>query len=229
MKKLILGCSLLLFSLNINAEKWHLPSNNQISDAVKWEKPKPKPTINKTNEIINKEVNTKPVEVPKKTSSILAKLPTKKPKPIKSSGDSTTKSNGKDSSSNQFNCFWPTKKGGVTSRYGWRNHPVLRRRIFHKGVDLQTGMNANIYAAENGTVVSAGWKGGYGKTVVIKHVKGYSTLYAHLNDMKVRRGQKIKRGQMIALSGRTGRVTGPHLHFEIRKNGRTLDPLRYKS
>lgn len=125
-----------------------------------------------------------------------------------------------------FNVYWPVTWKGVTSPYGRRFHPVLKRWIGHMGVDLRAHY-VDVKASESGIVKYAGWMSGYGKIVIIRHSKGYETRYAHLNKIKVKKGQRLIRGQLIAESGKTGRVTGPHLHYEIRKNGTPINPMKY--
>jgi len=115
----------------------------------------------------------------------------------------------------------------ITSGYGYRIHPILKYRKFHSGVDLGASYGAPIYAANGGTVLSAGWESGYGNTVVLNHGHGMTTLYAHCSSIKVSRGATVKRGQTIALVGSTGLATGPHLHFEVRINGATVNPANY--
>jgi len=119
------------------------------------------------------------------------------------------------------------KKCTVVSAYGMRNHPVYKRKIFHAGVDIRAKTGTKLHAAADGKVDFAGWIRGYGKIVIIKHAKGYSTRYAHMSDFDVRKGQNVKAGQFIGKSGMTGTVTGPHLHFEVRRYGRTLNPAKY--
>ena len=116
--------------------------------------------------------------------------------------------------------------GRFTSRFGWRRHPILRHRHFHTGVDIAVRYKP-IRAARSGRVVYAGYLGAYGKVVVIRHEGGFKTLYAHLSRIKVRSGSYVKQGQSIAISGNSGRSTGPHLHFEVVKNGRPVNPRRY--
>jgi len=117
----------------------------------------------------------------------------------------------------------------ITSRYGWRIHPVRRRRLYHHGIDLRAGVGSGVYAAMSGKVIYAGRYGGYGRLVIIQHRGGLTTRYGHLLRAKVRVGQKVKRGQLIALSGNSGVSTGPHLHFEVRKEGKTHNPANYIS
>jgi len=115
----------------------------------------------------------------------------------------------------------------ISSPYGYRNHPVLGRTKFHSGVDMAAPGGSNILAAADGTVRSAGWNGGYGYCVVIDHGGGVATLYGHSSKLLVSSGQKVTKGQVIALVGTTGMSTGNHLHFEVLKNGATTDPMAY--
>lgn len=112
---------------------------------------------------------------------------------------------------------WPTNAGWrITSAYGYRIHPVTGQRELHNGTDIAgTGFNSNIYAANDGVVTSAGNYGSYGITVVINHNNGYYTLYSHLNSFTIRVGDVVAKGQVIGKMGRTGRVTGTHLHFSF--------------
>lgn len=115
----------------------------------------------------------------------------------------------------------------ITSPFGWRIHPILGTRRFHTGTDFGADFGAPIYAAHSGTVILAGWLGGYGQTVIIDHGSGLTTLYAHAQRLLVREGQTVHQGQPIAEVGSTGLSTGPHLHFEVRVNGEPTDPLAY--
>lgn len=120
----------------------------------------------------------------------------------------------------------PIRYTGISSPFGNRFHPILKRYILHSGVDLRARY-ISVSASKSGVVTYAGYSEGYGKLVKIKHPDGYETRYAHLNKIYVKKGQKVRVGQKIAQSGMTGRVTGPHLHFEIRKNGKPLNPMKY--
>ncbi|MBM3241637.1 M23 family metallopeptidase [Candidatus Poribacteria bacterium] len=115
----------------------------------------------------------------------------------------------------------------VTSGYGYRIHPVSGQRLFHHGIDLRAKEGTRIYAAQAGKVIFVGWLGGYGRLVVIKHDDKYTTRYGHLAKITVRSGQKVKSGTVIGLSGDTGYSTGPHLHFEVRCKGKSIDPAKY--
>ena len=111
--------------------------------------------------------------------------------------------------------------------YGYRSSPIAGGTEFHTGVDLKATLNTDVIAAESGTVIYAGWRGGYGKCVIIDHGGGYSTLYAHNNVLKVSVGQTVQRGQVIAGAGTTGYSTGVHSHFEVRINGQHTNPTGY--
>lgn len=120
----------------------------------------------------------------------------------------------------------PIKYTGLTSPQGNRFHPVLKRYIYHAGADLRAHF-IPLYASKEGTVTFAGTMNGYGKIIIIKHSGGYETRYAHLDKIGVRKGQYVKTGELIGKTGQSGRVTGPHLHFELRKNGKILNPMKY--
>lgn len=119
----------------------------------------------------------------------------------------------------------------ISSRYGWRKHPILKKRILHSGVDYAAPKGSRIYASGDGVVKRAEWAGGYGKYVVIRHNSEFSTGYAHMNSYAkgIKPGVRVKQGQVIGYVGSTGRSTGPHLHFEIIKNGKKIDPLKVKA
>ena len=121
--------------------------------------------------------------------------------------------------------------GPVTSPFGWRVHPIFKRKIFHSGVDLGMPMNSPVKAANSGKVIFVGWYGGYGKVVIIDHgrINGVptTTLYAHLNSYRVSVGSTVVKGQVIANVGTTGYSTGPHLHFEVRQNGNPTNPFNF--
>jgi murein DD-endopeptidase MepM/ murein hydrolase activator NlpD len=122
--------------------------------------------------------------------------------------------------------FWPAD-GPITSGFGWRVHPIFGYRRFHSGVDIDAACGAPIWAAESGTVISAGWMGGYGLATVIDHGNGLATLYAHQSSIRVSSGQSVRRAQHIGNVGTTGWSTGCHLHFEVRINGEPVDPVPY--
>lgn len=115
----------------------------------------------------------------------------------------------------------------VSSPYGWRNHPVLMARIFHSGVDLAIAKGTPIVAGGDGVITQLGRKGAYGKYIRIRHSNGFQTAYGHMNGYKngLKVGSKVKRGDVIGYIGQTGRATGPHLHYEVWKNGKTVNPF----
>ncbi len=115
----------------------------------------------------------------------------------------------------------------ITSGYGTRIHPITRRSSFHSGIDIGAPTGVPIVAAESGTVILARYYGGYGNCVIIDHGGGMTTLYAHAHTLNTSVGQRVTRGQRIAAIGSTGFSTGPHLHFEVRINGQTRNPLNY--
>jgi len=119
-------------------------------------------------------------------------------------------------------------QGRVTSRFGSRFHPILGYERFHKGVDLGAAAGTPIVAAADGRVVSAGWHGGYGRQVAIAHAGGVQTSYGHMSRIAAYPGEIVHRGQVIGYVGSTGLSTGPHLHFEVVKNGRPVNPLSVK-
>ncbi|MCS6860759.1 MAG: peptidoglycan DD-metalloendopeptidase family protein [Abditibacteriales bacterium] len=116
--------------------------------------------------------------------------------------------------------------GRLTSRFGSRYHPILRRAKWHTGVDLAAPWGATVRAAASGTVIFAGWKRAYGKTLVVDHGNGIATVYGHCSALLVSLGARVRRGQPIARVGSTGVSTGPHLHFEVRRGGKPVNPLR---
>lgn len=118
----------------------------------------------------------------------------------------------------------PVSGGRVTSQYGWRTDPFTGQRTFHGGVDIGLPEGTPIYASGAGVVIESGVKGGYGYAVMIQHDDGLVTLYGHASKLLVKKGQRVVQGQLIARVGSTGRATGPHLHFEVRKGEATIDP-----
>ncbi|STZ75985.1 M23 family metallopeptidase [Bergeriella denitrificans] len=127
------------------------------------------------------------------------------------------------------NFMVPVSGARKSSDYGYRRHPVLKKVRLHSGIDYAAPSGTPIYAAESGVVELAGWKGAYGKTVIIKHNDRYSTLYGHASKYVVSAGQKVQRGQLIAYVGSTGRSTGPHLHFEVLDGSKRVNPNKYLS
>jgi hypothetical protein len=124
----------------------------------------------------------------------------------------------------------PVKKGTLTrmaSGFGMRMHPTLKYRKMHEGMDFSAKKGTPIYAAGNGKVIKANRSATYGYVVYIDHGYGYVTRYAHMKEVKTRKGKKVKRGELIGLVGNTGRSVAPHLHYEVRYNGRAVNPMGY--
>jgi murein DD-endopeptidase MepM/ murein hydrolase activator NlpD len=121
----------------------------------------------------------------------------------------------------------PTPAGWYTSGFGKRIHPVSGKRVMHKGLDIAGYTGMEILAPADGTVIWLGGRGGYGKTVVLDHGYGVQSHFAHLSNYRTRLGQRVHRGDVIAEMGSTGISTGPHLHYEVRRHGRPLDPRNF--
>ncbi|HPC38226.1 MAG TPA: M23 family metallopeptidase [Exilispira sp.] len=116
-------------------------------------------------------------------------------------------------------------KGTLTSNFGTRIDPFTYKPTFHGGVDIAVPVGTNVYAAMPGKIVFTGFKGDYGNLVIIEHGFGYETYYGHLSKILVKAGEQVDFSKVIALSGNTGKTTGPHLHFEIRYNKKRINPL----
>ncbi len=121
---------------------------------------------------------------------------------------------------------WPVR-GPITSPFGWRVNPIWHSREFHPGIDIAVATGTPVHAAADGIVTYAGWLTGYGNVVIIYHGSDISTLYAHLQRYIVRKGEKVKRGQIIAYSDNTGWSTGPHLHFGVYLGDKPVNPMKY--
>lgn len=129
----------------------------------------------------------------------------------------------------QLPIVWPTNSQKVTSPFGNRKDPFTKEESSHNGIDIAGKFKAPIYAGADGIVTMAAENGGYGNMIEIKHSSIYSTKYAHLETMDVTVGEKVSQGDIIGYMGSTGRSTGVHLHYEIIKNGKSLNPLPYMS
>ena len=127
-------------------------------------------------------------------------------------------------SSNATPSIKPAKNYRITSSYGYRLSPFPS---YHYGIDLAGKANSPIYVTADGVVRQTGWALGYGQAVLVDHSFGYSTLYGHLADIRVKKGDRVKRGQVIASMGTTGRSTGVHLHYEVWKDGTPVNPKNY--
>ncbi len=121
----------------------------------------------------------------------------------------------------------PVSAGYISSRFGQRNDPFTGRKAFHKGIDFAGRAGADVLAVGSGVVIWSGPRYGYGELVEVNHGNGYVTRYAHNADNLVAVGDTVKRGQVIAKMGETGRATGPNLHFEVLRSGRAVDPLTF--
>ena len=115
----------------------------------------------------------------------------------------------------------------ITSTFGVRTDPLLGTPAMHSGMDFRSAPGEPARATGGGTVISAGWNGGYGRMVEIDHGHGITSRFAHLRRIKVAEGQIVKAGDVIGETGNSGRSTGPHLHYEIRRQGEAVDPLRF--
>ena len=123
--------------------------------------------------------------------------------------------------------FGKPASGGISSRYGYRKNPFSEAREFHGGIDFRGKVGTEVVTTADGVVEKAKYVKGYGKHVVIKHKKGYKTLYGHLSKIEVKKGQRVVAGEKIGEIGSTGRSTGPHLHYEIIRHGRRINPSKY--
>lgn len=119
----------------------------------------------------------------------------------------------------------PSEINRISSEYGYRIHPIFKIKTFHEGVDYSAKLGTSVRATANGIVVAAKRSRGYGNQILIKHNNSYSTRYAHLNDIYVSPGDTVIVGDTIGTVGNTGLSTGPHLHYEIRINNNTINPL----
>ena len=117
--------------------------------------------------------------------------------------------------------------GSITSAFGVRVHPVYNISLFHSGIDISASEGTRVQTTGDGIVAFSGYDKGYGQKITINHGYGYKTIYAHLSKSLVRQGQKVKRGDIIALSGNTGVSTGPHLHYEVQKDNIKVNPTAY--
>ncbi|MES2202344.1 MAG: M23 family metallopeptidase [candidate division FCPU426 bacterium] len=121
---------------------------------------------------------------------------------------------------------WPVH-GWVSSKFGARMSPVSGEKGYHAGVDIANDMGSPVRATADGRVSYAGWEGGYGKLVVVRHGHGFDTYYGHLSEIKASVNQQVRRGTVIGLMGQTGDATGPHVHYEIRVFGAAVNPVKF--
>lgn len=122
---------------------------------------------------------------------------------------------------------WPVRSGYITSWFGYRMHPILKKYHLHSGVDFAGKRGTPIFATADGVVIFSGSESGYGRIVKIRHMNGLVTCYAHNQKNLVKKGSLVKKGQIIAKLGSSGRSTGPHVHFEVRRHGKATNPMRY--
>lgn len=118
-------------------------------------------------------------------------------------------------------------EGKVTSGFGYRTHPMGGGQKFHNGIDIAAPHGTSIKAAAAGKVIFAGTKWSIGNVIIIQHTSGYQTFYGHMSKILVKKGERVKQGQVIGREGSSGISTGPHLHFSILRYGKYLDPARY--
>ena len=139
-------------------------------------------------------------------------------------------SSGGGSANASGSFMWPVASYlYVSSRFGLRVHPITGQKKSHTGIDIASNQGTAVYASDGGSVTLAGWNGGYGNCIMIDHGNGYVTLYGHLSSISVSVGQTVSQGTTIGAVGSTGNSTGPHLHFEVLKNGTRIDPEQFFS
>ena len=139
-------------------------------------------------------------------------------------------SSGGGSANASGSFLWPVASYVyVSSRFGLRVHPITGKTKSHTGIDIASNQGTAVYTSDGGTVTLAGWNGGYGNCIMIDHGNGYVTLYGHLSSISVSVGQTVSQGATIGAVGSTGNSTGPHLHFEVLKNGTRIDPEQFFS
>ncbi len=133
----------------------------------------------------------------------------------------------KDLTAQSLPAGWPVRSGYVSSDYGFRIHPLKHVRLFHTGIDLASPRGAPVFAVADGVVSFSGTKSGYGRVVDIRHMDGLVTRYGHNTANLVTEGQLVRQGQKIATVGSTGTATGPHVHFEVIRDGQPINPMPY--
>ena len=115
----------------------------------------------------------------------------------------------------------------ISSPYGWRQHPIYKKKLFHSGLDMAAAKGTDVVATASGKVLFAGTNKGYGKYIIIQHTDGVKTAYAHLNKILVKKGQTVEKGDLIAYVGTSGNSTGPHLHYEVIVDNKKLNPADF--
>lgn len=162
-----------------------------------------------------------------KDSQSIGVLIQQKVQQAKAAQDAQNKTNSRSIIVRGTGVFAYPSDAPTSSLFGWRMHPILGYRRFHAGLDFAANYGSIIRAADSGTVIFAGWYGGYGRAVIINHGKGLTTLYGHTSELYVSEGQTVHKGQAIASVGSSGLSTGPHLHFEVRRDGTPVDPMNF--
>ena len=185
-------------------------------------------TLKKVKELEEKAVAAQQAKEDKKDKK---KSKDKGKVPAVDTGSSGTGSSAEDNDNQNYSSggagfIYPVRYAGISSPFGNRYHPVLRRYILHTGVDL-VAKYVPLRAAKAGVVTFAGNMSGYGKIIIINHGNGYETRYAHLSVISTNVGEHVNQGDLIGKTGNSGRTTGPHLHFEIRVNGAPKNPMKY--
>lgn len=185
-------------------------------------------TLKKVKELEEKAVAAQQAKEDKKDKK---KSKNKGKVPAVDTGSSGTGSSAEDNDNQNYSSggagfIYPVRYAGISSPFGNRYHPVLRRYILHTGVDL-VAKYVPLRAAKAGVVTFAGNMSGYGKIIIINHGNGYETRYAHLSVISTNVGEHVNQGDLIGKTGNSGRTTGPHLHFEIRVNGVPKNPMKY--
>ncbi|MDA8164415.1 MAG: M23 family metallopeptidase [Desulfobacteraceae bacterium] len=117
--------------------------------------------------------------------------------------------------------------GTITSKFGWRSDPINQRTAFHQGLDIRNSLGTKVMATADGVVAEKGYTSGFGNYIVLDHGNHFRTRFFHLEKSMVEQGQRVTRGQLIGYLGNTGRSTGPHLHYEIKYRGKSVDPLKF--
>lgn len=123
--------------------------------------------------------------------------------------------------------IWPTHSNVITSSFGYRSDPFKGVSAYHSGIDIAGDIGDPVYAAMAGVVTASDQMGARGKYIIIEHTNGLETWYMHLNGMTVKAGDKVNKGEQIGMLGNTGRSTGPHLHFQVVKQNKAVNPLNY--
>jgi murein DD-endopeptidase MepM/ murein hydrolase activator NlpD len=190
-----------------------LPTEAQSENSVEIFVPRP------LTQTIKGQPTTLPAPTSPAPSAVIPISIPQQPHPATNSTPTATASpaiNGGGDRSHPALLYPLTTLAPVTSKFGWRTHPLTGSRRFHSGMDIGAPANTPVVATGAGTSISAGWNGGYGKAVIIQHSDSHQTLYGHLSEISVQAGQTVTQGAVIGLVGSTGNSTGPHLHFESR-------------